>query len=154
MRRKGQDWKREEKNYGRVEKPHLSSNLPRVRFTNVVGVRVDVVDELAPDCAGDVAASELCDVDDGGSGDGNGSVELICALGSIGGSSIWRGMAGAGASRRPPPAMFASWCAVCGMGFRTRSWVIAGVVVWGVVVVVVDDVSEYCLARSGVSSVE
>ena len=153
MRRKGQDWKREEKNYGRVEKPHLSSNLPRVRFTNVVGVRVDVVNELAPDCAGDVAASELCDGDDSGSGDGDGSVELICALGSIGGSSIWRGMAGAGASRRPPPAMFASWCAVCGMGFRTRSWVIAGVVVWRAVVVA-DDVSEYCLARSGVSSVE
>jgi hypothetical protein len=145
--------RREEKNYGRVKKPHSSSNLPRVRFTNVVGVRVDVVNELAPDCAGDVAASELCDGDDSGSGDGDGSVELICALGSIGGSSIWRGKAGEGASRRPPPAMFASWCAVCGMCFRTRSWVIAGVVVWRAVVGV-DDVSEYFLARSGVSSVE
>ena len=153
MRRKGQELKREEKDYGRVKKPHSSSNLTRVRFTNVVGVRVNVVNELAPDCAGDVAASELCDGDDSGSDDGDGSVELICALGSMGGSSIWRGMAGAGASRRPPPAMFASWCAVCGMGFRTRSWVIAGVVVWRAVVVA-DDVSEYCLARSGVSSVE
>ena len=153
MRRKGQELKREEKDYGRVKEPHWSSNLPHVRFTNVVGVRVDVVNKLAPDCTGDIAASELCDLDDGGSGDGDGSVELICALGSIGGSSIWRGMAGEGASRRPPPAMFASWCAVCGMGFRTRSWVIAGVVVWRAVVVA-DDVSEYCLARSGVSSVE
>ena len=96
MRRKGQEWKREEKrreekDYGRVKKPHSSSDLPRVRFTNVVGVRVDVVNELAPDCAGDVADSALCDVDDGGSGDGNGSVESICALGSIGGSSILEG---------------------------------------------------------------
>ena len=153
MGRKGQELKREEKDYGRVKEPPWSSNLPRVRFTNVVGVRVDVVNKLAPDCTGDIAASELCDLDDGGSGDGDGSVELICALGSIGGSSIWRGMAGAGASRRPPPAMFASWCAVCGMGFRTRSWVIAGMVAWRAVVGV-DDVSEYFLARSGVSSVK
>ena len=145
--------RREEKNYGRVKKPHSSFDLPRVRFTNVVGVRVDVVNALAPDCAGDVAASEPCDGDDSGSGDGDGSVVFVCALGSIGGSSIWRGMAGEGASRRPPPAMFASWCAVCGMGFRTRSWVIAGVVAWRAVVGV-DDVSEYFLARSGVSSVK
>jgi hypothetical protein len=98
-----------------------------VRFTSVVGVRVEVVNERALGCAGGVAASELC-VDDI-------TVEL-CATGFKCGSLRFMGMAGAGASRRPPASMppAISRCAVCGTGFRTRSWARSCVVVERVVV--------------------
>lgn len=109
--------------------------------------------------AGDVAPSfKLC-----GDGDDDNAVVFICAMGFIGGSLMWTGMAGEGASR-PPPAPApecSSLCAVWGKGFRTRllaiSWVAVVVVVVGRIGAseqVVVDMFECCLlARSEVSSV-
>jgi hypothetical protein len=135
------------------EKSHSPSTLPesRIRFTRVVGVRVKVVREPlvggAGDVAvaGDVASSGLC-------------VEFICARGFMGGSLGWAAM-GDGPSRRPPPPAFASRCAVCGTGSRTRPWAVSlvsrKIVVRVLVVAAADDVDvlKYCLVSSGVSDV-
>ena len=56
--------------------------------------------------AGDVAPSfKLC-----GDGDDDNAVVFICVMGFIGGSLMWTGMAGEGASRPPPaPAPTVRW---------------------------------------------
>jgi hypothetical protein len=103
-----------------------------------------VSEPLIGGCADDVASSGLC---------GDGDVEFVCGRVFIGGGSS----CGDGLSRRPPPPAFASRCAVCGTGFRTRPWavsLVAGrIVLRALVVASADDVLEYCLARSGVSGV-